>query len=392
MITVDQLLLELSKKGIGSISNDMPSQDKRILISLSRQLTNGNFLTKNQGNLLVKILKENEKSIRQVVPYDKDLLQHPLWSENFRVIHPIRKIYRKKDNFAVFYIEFNHNKRISSVIPELNKSIDGFIKNIEKNLYSVFLTERNIQIVVEKLRPFKFEISEEILDFYREIQSIQESRIIPKEIIFEQNKFIKDSLLLELTKDKCSNLILLADRQIRYQYKLSENSSNNSLLESIAFRNNHKVWLSNSNHNLIDLVSCLSNLDRFPLLCIIDSHNSDDSLDSLIKLTDALKSSNIDDIRIYFRFDNKTESMIQFNQFISKNNFNQTMTSSTKVVVLSNNQLPKFLFKTNWYPRSVITFTNNFRNTKTSVWVNAVDLQIFYTKDTPMIGGTYAVL
>ena len=53
MKTVDTLLIELFQQGIDKLDSQIPNKDKRILVSLARQLNSGNFLTENQAKLLV---------------------------------------------------------------------------------------------------------------------------------------------------------------------------------------------------------------------------------------------------------------------------------------------------------------------------------------------------
>ena len=83
MVTIDNLLLDLYKNGIEHLGKDVPSRDKKILLSLSRQLMSGNFLTENQGNLLLKIFKENKKYLTDIFQNKVSALDDPSWSKSF---------------------------------------------------------------------------------------------------------------------------------------------------------------------------------------------------------------------------------------------------------------------------------------------------------------------
>ena len=56
------------------------------------------------------------------------------------------------------------------------------------------------------------------------------------------------------------------------------------------------------------------------------------------------------------------------------------------VAGISNNKIPKFFIKTKWYPETVISFTNSFKNNKAVVYCDKVDLIIYYCDNCPMNG------
>jgi hypothetical protein len=64
---------------------------------------------------------------------------------------------------------------------------------------------------------------------------------------------------------------------------------------------------------------------------------------------------------VYFRFDNTPEG-VAFNKLIADYGFNKQLDGHNQIAILSNGKLPKFFIKNNWYPKSVISFTNHFRN------------------------------
>ena len=98
----------------------------------------------------------------------------------------------------------------------------------------------------------------------------------------------------------------------------------------------------------------------------------------------ALESNSIADVGIYFRFDNTTEQNKIFNDLINTLKYNSKLDKNTKIVGLANNKLPKFLVKDQWKPNSIISFTNNFKNNKTSVYCDDVDLIIYYHDKAPL--------
>ena len=72
--------------------------------------------------------------------------------------------------------------------------------------------------------------------------------------------------------------------------------------------------------------------------------------------------------------------------------FNKNLTTDTKVIGIANNKLPKFIINHEWYPKTVITFSNNFRNNKTSFYCDSVDLIVYYNDKQPIVGGVDAIV
>lgn len=386
MKTIDQLLDDLIKTGIGKIENDIPLRDKKILISLHKQIKLGHFLTKNQGDLLLKIFKENHAHISTIIGNIENQIETPLWSNRFRVIQPVRKIYRKKDDLYSFTVEFTWNKRIQQAMSDLSKQLQGNLGHYSNKAFSIQLTEKNIHLIVSKLQPLKFEISEEILTYYEEIcRILNNPNPLPEINLLENNK-IFDHLYSEIGGIHSKKDLLICDRQIRFQYAFRSENSAKSLVEKIAARGRPKIYIKSSQYGINEVFDSIHQLTRFPCLVILSGHESLESLDKLKKISEFCSPS------VYFRFDNTNDNNIQFNTFVTENNFNQMLNEKTQVVVLANNKLPKFMFKSNWYPKSVISFTNNFRTNKTSIWCDAVDLQIYYTDKPPMIGSADAIV
>lgn len=393
MKTIDTLLSDIVRIGVGRLDNSVPLRDKKILVSLEKQINFGNFLTKNQGDLLLKIIKENESAFRHLIGDEYKLIDIPTWSKPFRVIQPVRKIYRKKDSLFHFVVEFTWNKRLQQHMIDLSKELQGSMISSSNKTFTIPLTEKNIYLVLNKLGPLKFDISAEIDDFYRKIKTIIEDKMEPDELDYKTNSLVYKNLVADIGEHNVDNLVLLADRQLRFQYQFLGLKTSTFLIEKIAQRKQSRIWIKESSVALKEIVSTISQLIRFPLLVMVNGHDSVDCLENIKKLQIALDQNNINyKPNVYFRFDNTNDNNIKFNSFVNENQLNNRLAADTKIVVLANNKLPKFVLQSAWYPKCVISFTNNFRTNKTSVWCDAVDLQIFYNDKQPLIGGTDAIL
>ncbi len=390
MKTVDSLLLEIFHD-IQLFNGKINTKDKRILSSLGHQLTQGNFLTESQSKLLLKILKENISHIKSQKLDIDEILETPVWSKSFRVIQRVRKIYENfKENTLV--IEFTFDKRLKEKLISLTTKLDGTIVNDGSRHYSVSLTERNIFSIVTLFKTDNFEISEKILNFYQEISKIREEQKDLFSILTTSNENLKKIVEEDIGEISKNNLLLLQDRKFRYQYKISEKIKENSLTSDIAQRPGTHIFIDSNKILLDDLIQSLIELDRLPVMVIFEGHDSKLNRESLEILAKSLKKHNLDNqVGIYFRFE-KVSDTAKFNSAIAEYNFNKVLSDDTAVVGISNSKIPKFMIKMQWKPQTVISFTNNFKNNKSYVYTNDVDLIVYYNNKKPLHGVVHDIM
>ena len=385
MVTTDKLLIELYNSGIEKLDSKIPARDKKILSSLARQIISGHFLTENQAKLLVKILKENSSHLKISLNDKISLVDTPCWSEPFRVIEQLRKIYIKKGEEPIILVEFTYNKKVRQTVLDLNKEIEGMISSINTKQYGIPLTEKNVYTVIKALKPYGFNIDQNLMEFFHEISEILENQENPFDILNTADEKISTAVEKDVGKISEENILLLNDRKFRYQYHIFPKIAEESLTVSIAQRTSTKLWIDSKTTSLEKVIQSLIELDRLPLLFVFNGHEPAESVENLKKMADSLSENRItDNIGIYFRFDNSNDSCKIFNNQISMLKYNSRLEKDTKIVGISNNKLPKFMLTSPWRPSSVISFSNNFKNNKTSLYCDDVDLIIFYNDRQPL--------
>jgi hypothetical protein len=392
MITTDALLIELFQQGIEKLGSYIPNRDKKILISLSKQVMAGHFLTENQSKLLIKIFTENLEFIDNKVADARQPIEFPTWSQSFRVIEQVRKIFMSKDDNGRILVEFTYNKRLRQQISDINKSIEGQMLAINSKQYSIPLTEKNLHLVVNSFKNQGFEIDHILMEFYGEISEILKTTNTQFNVFSLTDKKLETAVFNEVGSITDDNLILLNDRHQKFQYTIFQKNPEISLKNSLANRPGTRVWIDSNQTSLDEVVGALCELDRLPVLIIFNGHESKDCLQNLKKLAISLKNCGVDtNTGIYFRFDNISEHNKNFNNLISQLGYNVQLNDTTLVAGIANNKLPKFLLKSKWYPKSVISFSNNFKSNKTSVYCDAVDLIVYYNDKRPL-GGADAIV
>jgi hypothetical protein len=387
MTTVDALLLEIANYGFDKLTPTVSRRDFRILRNLTRLVKIPEFISENQGSLLIKILKENKASLSfSHHPVDQ-VLSDARWSRQFRHVEQIRKIFTfsSDENEKFIGIEFTYTSSLKKIVQNMQGKVNGTLMlNVDKRFF-LPLTEKNVVVVVETLKSQNFDISTEILEFYKTIKSWRREDFAKK---FNFHELTNTRLLSQLS-DEIGNLEnsqnqWIEDRKIRYQYDFHPEVKEVNLTYQIADRAQSKIWIDPQFHALEDVIASLIELKRLPLMVVFSSFSEENGIGDLKKLTDALRKNNItDDIGVYFRYDN-TPTGKEFNQYIADNQLNSYLNENTKVTCVSSGKLPKFFISNKWQPGAVISFTNNLKNNKTSVYCNDCDLIVYYNNKQPL--------
>ena len=391
MITVDNLLLQIVNFTSPTIEEQIQSKDSRVLRSLATSVISHVFITENQSNLLLKILRENQKKLKFFGDEIATVLASPQWSRDFRQVEQVRKMYisKNEDNEPGIQIEFTYNSEIRKILQNLTKKVENLKNLYPGKMFTADLTEQNIVCLVEALESLKFDIVDSIRNHYTTIKSWSKLNFDHQFLltsITNQNfhKAITADLGIETPLDQS----IINDRSVRYQY-LTETAKNpgETLVEYVANRPNTRLWVDKAQHSLTAILESLVYLKRIPVMVVFDNTTESKSLENLELLSNALKNVGIfDDVGIYFRLQN-TDVGRKFNQLIAANSYNSKLDSTTKIAGVQGGKIPKFFLTNTWRPMSVIAIDTRMglRHGKTSVYTNCCDLIIEHSGEASIL-------
>jgi hypothetical protein len=393
MNTVDNLLLEILNHPNDYVKSRISRRDYNTLVSLAGAVSRPTFITEKQGNLLVKLLKENYKKLEEFTEEINTVIQTPSWSKNFRFIEQIKKlkIDINFDSEPYISIETTFNSNIKKTLNSLGKSVDGDITTLNNKNFQAELTEKNIVLLVEALTPYNFEIDEKIQNFYKIIKSWIKSDFENQFVISNiENKNFHKAITADLGIETAIDQNIINDRSMRYQYFL-ENPKNlgENLTEQIANRPRPRLWIDTAQHALVDIFNSLQELKRLPVLIVFENWDEKKSLNYLKILDESLEKSGLNKhVGIYFRLPN-SDIGTEFNKIIKDKAYNDQLNQSTNVAVVQSGKIPKFFLKSSWQPMSVIALNTKMglRHGKTSVYSNCCDLIIEWADEPTMIEG-----
>ncbi len=356
-----------------TIGIDMISSDYTILSSIARQVSKKVGLTDKQYELCKKKLLENYKTKFNEKDIDLDLAVGKLRM-------PLRVIDRRK------YIRLNtpedQNNLISTAPTDIVKHARWFcvrfpfskklISEIDSSIpdrrnywhakgsheHFFVVNEHNVFNIIDSFKDKDFNIDDELLEYYNKIvevknnpdsyvSTIKDCKLIN---VCDRAKEIAERELGPLDKD---NLILYIDRKRRYSINFIKDKVNpTNLTEQIALRKDADFLSKPSECDLKTLLLSVNSLKRYPLLVIVDEKQAEEQVHETFNFfrhtVDTKEQS------VLFRLDNDTGA--SFNEYIKRNNLNNWVDKSTKIVYISNVKLPKLLISGNWKPTASLIF------------------------------------
>lgn len=391
MTTTDNLLLDIVCHTSPTIEELIPSRDSRVLRSLATSVTGPSFITENQAGLILKILRENSKKIKNFHEAIQLTITSPSWSKPFRKIEQVRKMYIQKteDGESGIKIEFTFSSEIRKIMAELSKKSSDLIHNINDKSYLSELTEKNIVTLVEALSPYNFEIDETIKNHYDTIKSWSEQDFRDQFLITNiEHKNFQRAITEDLGLSTSIDQNVIHDRSVRYQYFTdTPKNPRENLVEYIANRGKTKIWVDKNQHTLTEVIRSLKELHRVPMLIVFDNLVSEQYNTNLDILIEALENNGISEkIGVYFRLPNDG-SGTDFNKKIKDRQYNYNLDYDTQVAVVMGGKLPKFFLKNAWTPMSVIALDTKIglRHGKIAVYSNCCDLIVEWAEKEVMI-------
>jgi hypothetical protein len=378
---VDDIIFELDKYGVDKLSKCFPPRDKRILENMPVLLNSDGYITENQANLVIKIIKNNLEHLNFIGPSLIDTIKNPTWRKKFKIPEIIKQVSICQAPNKDFLIDvyFSYDSEIIKILKGLEK-IAQIDKKYNEGKHIFFsLEEKTVANIHKVLAPLNFEFSDDFLEILEKLKNVDVEQIRSK---FNFTNFNQE----KIKEDILQNDLLILDRKICYQYHFSPNFDKNteeSLAYKIASRKKVPVYLDPKQITLTDILKNLSLLKRDKILLIFDEYKPVDCVEQLKNVKNSLNELGENNVGIYFRFDNKNDGK-EFNKLIAENSFNKKLDKDTKIVGIANGKIPKFMIENEWYPDAAITFTNSFRNNRSVTYCNACDLIVYYTATTPL--------
>ena len=359
-------------------------RDENIITSIARQIYKGVALTDRQYNLMKEklITYKPQFENQDVIGFDRALgkLRKPLREIDRNkyitiVDHPKDIVYPSDQRGQFIKIRFPFKKSDIVLIDEINKTKDYHHKKGSHEHYFVY-NEQNTYKLLSRFKDKKYKIDQELLDLYTKIEEIRanEENYVPG---IYNNKLknvhprAKDIAESEIGVFGSETKLMYIDRRRRYGIENICQITPISLTEEIAYRSEIMYQSPPSEQRLDNVLLALKNLDRFPLLVILEKSHAETQLREMINFyRDIIPTENQS---VLFRQEGNTE----FNQMIKDRNLNNWVDNNTKIVYISSNGLPKLLINNEWQPCATFSYTSRVERTLDSYVYNRCDLVVY---------------
>lgn len=342
------------------------SKDKAVLYSFNSQMRKSLAFTEKQAELAIKILDRNRSSFQEIKNFN-ELLSVPSYKHPFRIVDTSKIVsIVQLDSSDFISIKFPYNPKIDSALSSTRK-----LYNKKTKSFLLELSEANILRVVDVLRDFDFDISNELISYYDQIKEIKNN---PENYLpladFEDRVVLRNSNKKIVSYfDSCSNnqvihdAVLCKSMGLLFSHTLEEHLKNLKIDPlTKALLNSKQRRFEVKNYNNIDISKSLQAIDQWPVLVIMN--DDDESQVTLSQWIHSLTSIGVaqEEMSVLFR-SNTNKS---FNDFVRDHCLNNLVTEKTKVVFIKQ-KMPKILQRMDFYPKIIISlcaFYAHFTNQK----------------------------
>lgn len=395
--TIEDLLEILS--GLKNQSKiQIESTDATIMHSIARQVFKGTALTDRQFALMKEKLQTyRDQFVALEYDFDKavESLRIPLreidrsrWIKITDHLGP-NKVY-ESDKAPFIAVRFIFNKKLISKLESLSSKVKEEFYDKEEKIRYYKLSEYNLFWIVETLKESNFELDLEVENLYQEIKEMNDNKknYVPGIYGFKlKNLHSKaiDYMISTIGDPTPNNLALYNDRRFVFGLDhfdeaelLKSMSDLLPLTKKIIERNTPVVFIHRDKYHLENVIESLLELQRFPLLVVLQSATAaDDIVESNSLFRNIIP---VEEQSVMFRLENSSNEGAQFNEYVKKNNLNNIVDKNTKIVYINNNKLPKPLLKSEWQPCTTLHMGsfNALASNKILPYVNQSDLQIYY--------------
>jgi len=358
--------------------------DIMLLQSLARQTFKGTALTDRQYNLLKEKLEAHEDQFKE---FGINL------STNLRM--PLRSIDRSKwiklvtvDQDLLLEVRFVFNKKYIEKINYLKRHVNSHTYNPLSKTHLFTVDELTIYKVISAFEDCTFDIDETLLEYYKKVKSMMEHKddYIPGIYSYKLKNLNESSIeyiISSYGNPSVKNLYMFNDRKnllgLKHFDQLELEESLNQLTplsKKIIQRKGPRIFIDSTQYNINRLVESLLELNRYPILFVLPDKEPLESLHTSVSSFKNIFDSS--SISVLFRLENYNGNVNEFNQYIKDNDLNSPLDTTTKIVYISENKIPKPLLKSNWRPEVVVCLVENRVNQKIMALLNEYDLTIFY--------------
>lgn len=333
----------------------LSKQDSNAAYNFQNLLSNGEKITKSQGNLILKIL-EKYKLIANQYNFDyANCIQTPEWRQEFRSLDLSKKITVEQqetgEKFVILKFPYNLKEIFDKEFPPENGY--GIISSWdhERKVRVVPFNKINIIALNEFVKKYQFEMDDSFIESVSIVENIwnDQDQYIPHSIIFENkiilmnsNEYVDEYFEKHATGNLAQDVFLA--KSMNFLLKIDRMPENT--VEKISTSNCNKFWIK----NFEDFFHLYKDIND--KICILLDRNT--VVQSWIeKFVENAEKNGVDrrDIRVCFRAPKEDTS--DLNQWIKDNDLGGPVADGK--IYIFHHKPAKWLFKDGINVKIIVT-------------------------------------
>ena len=374
--------------------------DYNLVTSLARQTFKGTAYTDRQCELA------KQKVIYYKNQYEDNGYDIEVAIDNLRM--PLREVDRSRwvkivdspDNILErqqsdgpwIAVRFIFQKKLISSIEAIKSSLGDGIYDKENKIHYFPFNEKTVyQIISIFNEENNFEVEEQLKEYYGKLVNMKDNKenYLPgiyslKLKNLHQKSF--DYALSSIGDPDIDNLCRYYDQKDRFGLNhfdeedlIQSMRTLTPLTQKIVNRKKTQVQISPKEYTIENIAESVLELYRFPLIVVLTEKDCYSELVQFHRAFNGIIPN--ESCSVLFRLDNNPDG-VDFNQYIKRNNLNNLVDNSTKIVYINNNKIPKPMLKSDWLPSAAITTTTSRSpGAKTDSYLEGLDLVMHYDDD-----------
>jgi hypothetical protein len=395
--TIEDALELLGGIAHRSVNIRIDINEQSLVKSLAKQVSRQIALTDRQLDLSLKKIEKYRVGLTQNnVDVDSLLIEKSLR-------FPLREIDRTQsitlvadsDNKFKIRVKFVFSKKFDQIWQGVQSRLIGSVVD-QKNYKELSFNELDLHSIVSELRPLEFDVQQDVLDIYENIQEILENPSLHtphvgfvdnKVEIKNANKHCLEYLESQYSVYKDSDLLVFLERVktcgIYHKHpeiikKITEESASD-LVKNIVANNSTRFRINPEKYGVDTIFETIHRLKQWPLLIIVeDKKDTIPTVKSMIELLEKYIPRN--EINVFFRLENDDQASKDFNQYVKTHGLNNFINADTKVVFITKNRIPKPLFNADWKPHTALVACS-YEYGKTAAYIGGFSSVYYYNNN-----------
>ena len=329
-------------------------QDRSAASSFYTTIANGNALTKNQANYVLRILEKYKNTMANLGLDYIEEIKNPKWLQPFRVIDMSRKV----------FVEADTEKNIAICLKFPYQLLEAFdneiVVNLDSDVSSVWDSERKLRIInvydanliqiYDFCKKYEFEIDESFMIALSEIEEIWQNQedILPRSTVAENTVILKNAnkeTQEYFDNNKNGNLIndLFLAKTMGFPYDKKPKTH----IEKLSSKETNMFFWKHDPKELFDIISNIEG----KIAIIMD--RSQDNMEWIKQIAESAEKAGFTnkDIKVAFRSRSNDDS--GFNEWVAEKGYGGKIDEGK--IYIFNHKPPKWLFKDEISVKMLIT-------------------------------------